>query len=82
MCYSLGSGTPEQREPGEEVLVHRRSKSPLLERVRGGGADHIGISLCRYGFSEGGATLVQAIGGKKPLAQATEELDPSCVGYG
>ena len=39
--YGMGSGKPLQRERGtrEKVWACRRSKAPLLVRVRVGGAD-------------------------------------------
>ena len=54
----------------EEVWVCRRSKAPLLRRVRRGGVDHhrnLTAHVC--GLSEDGAPLMQATGGKKPLVQ-------------
>ena len=43
---------------------------PLLERVRSGGQTAIGITLHTCRLSEGGAPVAQAMGVKKPLAQA------------
>ena len=63
-------------EGTQEVWAHRRSMVPLLGRARGGGADHIGISLRPN--SEGGAPLVQATGGEKPLAQAMGDWGLLC----
>ena len=55
--------------PGEG-LDGRRSKVPLLGRVRGGGADcHRNLPV--LGLSESGVPLVQTTGGKKQLARAT-----------
>ena len=74
MCYRLGSGTPWQREPGEEVWAHRRSKTALLRRVRAGGMDchrNLPVHVCEQRLSEGRVPLVQALGGEKLLAQAT-----------
>ena len=51
----------------EEVWVHRRIKSPLLEKARGRGADH---HRSTHRISEGGAPLVQATGGWAPLVWA------------
>ena len=62
---ATGEGTQE------EVWACRRSKVPLLGRVRGGGQTAIGISLHTCGLSEGRAPLAQAMGGERPLAWAT-----------
>ena len=56
VCYGVGSGTSQQREPG-------RRSGPTGE------ARHYCWGGC--GLSEGGANLGQATGGEEPLAQAT-----------
>ena len=78
VCYRLGSGMPQQREPGG------RSGSPGEARCHcwGGqekeGRTAIGNSLCpslhthAHRLSEGGAALEQAMCGKKPLAHLGE----------
>ena len=84
MCCGLGSGTPQVEEgnataEGTQVKfqTYRRGKSPLLGRVRGGGAGQHRILpelqhayACRV--SEGGVALAQARGSKKLLAQLGE----------
>ena len=58
----------------EEVWACRRSKPPLLERVRTGRREKqttIGISLHVLRLSESRAPLVQGEGSEKPLAWAT-----------
>ena len=62
-----GRGNPE------EGLDPQEGKAPLLGKVRGGGADHhrkLPAMECAHAceLSEGSAALVQATGGKKPLA--------------
>ena len=73
VCHQLGSGTPWQRESSRRSRAHRRSDVPLLARVKAGGADHhrhLPVPVCTHacGHSEGRVPLVQAMGGKKPLA--------------
>ena len=56
---------------GENVWACRRSKAPLLGRVRGGGVDrHSNLHVHTCGLPEGGVPLVQAMGGEKPPARA------------
>ena len=70
MCHGLGSGTPQQREPG-------RRSGPRGEARRHcwGGREEklttIGISLRMRGLSEGRVPLVQATDGERPRAPAT-----------
>ena len=52
----------------KKVWANRRSKEPLLGRVRGGGVEH--HRNIPAWASEGRAPLLQATGGEKPLAQA------------
>ena len=56
----------------EKIWACRRSKVPLLGRVRGGGTDHHrNLPMNAHRLSEGGEAFAQATGGEKPLAQAT-----------
>ena len=65
----------EQHRQGtwKEVWDHRRSKTPLLGRVRGEeeGWTTIGISLCMLRLSEGGAPLLRLLS-ERPFGQAME----------
>ena len=59
------------RKTWEKVWARRRSKAPLLGRERGGRVTIIGISLYTpMQALRRGAILLQATGGKKPLARA------------
>ena len=78
MCHRKGSSVLQAGEwngiaegTQEKVWAHRRSKAPLLERARGRGVEAIVISLRMLRISEGRVLLVQAMDGKRPLAQAT-----------
>ena len=52
----------------EEVWAHRKTKAPLLGRVKGGGADHHRyIFPCSHGLSEIGVSLAQAMCDEVPL---------------
>ena len=55
----------------EKVWICRRSKRLLLRRTRGESADDHRNLPGQHGLSEGGVALAQAMGCKKPLAQAT-----------
>ena len=70
MCYGLGSGTPQQREPGKRSGPTEASCHGWGGREEEG-RTAVGISLRMRGLSEGGAPLAQASGGEKPLAGAT-----------
>ena len=80
----LGSSVPWAGKQGtinkgtwEEVWSHRRSKAPLLGRVRvGGGPPQEYLSLSMQRLSEGRMPLAQATGGKAPLAQAMGNRAP------
>ena len=87
----VGGSTPQAEEGNamaegtwEKVGTHRRSKAPLLGRVRGSGADcnrklpapeHAPSAL---GLSEGRVALVQAMGSKKPLSHLGETVHFLC----
>ena len=74
----LGSGTPQAGKwnataegTQEDVWAHRRSKVPLLERVRGGGADHHrNLFTTHTQTLRGKGTSGSGTGGKMPLAWA------------
>ena len=80
-CGETARGAKEQCSMGWGVEHHsrgnlggglacRRSKVPLLGRVRGGGADHHrNLFPCTHTDSEGGAPFVQATGSQTPPMQ-------------
>ena len=53
----------------EEVCAHRRGKAPMLGqgKKRRGGLPFESLFLCTCRFSDGGAALENAIGGKSSL---------------
>ena len=58
----------------DKVWAGKRSKAPLLERARRGGTDsHRNLPVHGDMLSKSGASLVQAMGGKKPHALATRD---------
>ena len=72
VCHRQGSGVLQAGEwnttaegTQEEVWAHRRSKAPLMGRMKRGGVDlhKRALNICE--LSE---TQVQATGGEKPLA--------------
>ena len=72
--YQLGSGTPQQREPGRRFGPAGEARCHCWGGREEEGWTAIGISLhtcmCAQAL-RGGIPLVQARGGKKPLAQDT-----------
>ena len=61
----------------EKVWAHRRGKVLLLGRVKGGAGTIRNclcqsLCVCPCGLSEGGKTLAQDLGSKKPLAPLQE----------
>ena len=67
--HGLGRRNTTAEGAWEEFWAHRRSKAPLLGRVREEGRlpwEYLSLAMCR--LSEGGARLVQATGGDVPLA--------------
>ena len=90
MSYRQGNGMPRARERNtraegtwEKVWTRRRGKAPLLERVRGGGADHHrklpGPEHAHaHRLSEVRAALAQATVSENPLAHLGETGHFSC----
>ena len=72
MCCGLGSGTPQQREPGRRSGTAGEARYHCWGWVRGGGVDcHRNLPAQVHSLTEGRSPLVQATGVKRPLAQAT-----------
>ena len=79
VCHGLGSSVLQVGEwnataegTWEKVWARRRSKAPLLGRVRGGGADHHRNLPARWTPAlRGWSTSGTATGGEKPLTRAT-----------
>ena len=65
------SGTPQPREPRRRSGPTGGARSHYWGGQEEEGWTTIGISLGTLGLSEGEVPLVQATGGKKPLAWAT-----------
>ena len=71
VCYGLGSGTTQEREPGRWSGPTREARHHCWGGQEvGGGPPLESLSLHMCGLSEDGVPLVQATGGKKPLSWA------------